>query len=85
MTFVFDLDALCDFAAHVARETCTELGLELEEEHWPVIVGAVRAYIDAAIDRAAFAAEATAALNALPVTQEGVTQDGVQHRTEFGL
>lgn len=84
-TFVFDLAALCEFAAHIARETAQELGIELTHAQWPAVGAAVKSYIEAQLERAAFAAEAQAEIAALPVTHDGVTQESMSHRTEFGL
>lgn len=67
--FIFDADALCGFAAHIANETMKGMGQTLEEEHWPLVAAAVDGWLDAQLERMAFAAETTADLNALPVTE----------------
>ena len=85
-TFIFDLDALCGFAGYVVQRTLKALDLDLTEENWPSVAEAIGDYIDLQIERTAFAAEASAEIAAIPVTQEGVTPKSVsEHRTEFGL
>lgn len=68
-TYIFDLDALCEFAALIVGQTTRGMGLELTEEHWPLVADAVSDYINRQLDRVAFVAETTADLNALPVTE----------------
>jgi hypothetical protein len=55
-------------------------GTDLTEENWPAVGAAVKDYIEAQLERIAFAAEMQADLAALPTTDE----PGPVHLPEFG-
>lgn len=69
-TFVFDLEALCGFVAVVVQDVAEGIGAELREEHWPLVSAAVASFINRQLERMEFAAEAQAALDAIPTTDD---------------